>query len=231
MNIIVPIQKILVVDPALTSGHNIITIENTTPLPETFSYSELVNKVVKSNNFRCKISSYGYVIVPPSLRSQDSGTGKVCNYVYEKYKKIIIDNDIDHLAIENYYFSKRAATGSTINVSIRTALYMLAEDMGLSYTVIEINDWKRRVSGRVRPNASDKKKYGKNAKEMFIKSSLEDEWGISFPEKFRNEKGREVNFKFDICAAIGQAIAFCMNTYKVGKSAIFFDPVSISRFS
>lgn len=207
-------DKTLVIDPALTSGF--CTVEH---------YQEIGKELSYENN--C-FSGYSVVKNPrvytcPAFSEGGDLTGKICANIFEYFEKILLaeQKPYTRLAIEQYVFSRGKKTGSTLNVSIRTALIMLCQKYSLPYVIIPISLWKKSVSGRAFPTKEQKALWKTKANKLFITEALTKQYGIKIPEKIKSQKtGRLVNFKCDISDAIGQAICLCKKTY---GEEIYFD--------
>lgn len=120
----------------------------------------------------------------------------------------------DMVLIEGYYFSRRFATGTSVNSEFRGCLKMAIRQLGKPYKVIGPSEWKKKLMGRSSPSKSEKKKYGKTKAKKVITYNYLCEIGFSFPEKVVNERtGREVNFKYDITDAIGIMIAYLRDNH------------------
>lgn len=115
----------------------------------------------------------------------------------------------DLVLTEGYFFSKRFATGTSVNSEIRGCLKMTVREAELPYKVINPTEWKKTLMGRVYPTKAEKRKYGKlKANKMITYTYLIDEYDIFFPEKVTNPRtNKMINFKFDISDAIGILIA------------------------
>ena len=134
-------------------------------------------------------------------------------------EKIIKDHHIQHLGVEDYFFSNNSRGGSTVNVAFRTAIYILARKMGLPYTIISISAWKEFIANRGRPTKKHVEKWGKEpAKKLFIQEALYQNYGIRFPNHSKSTKtGNPIKFRNDIVDAVGQAIYLCKVHLEVQK--------------
>ncbi len=188
-------HRVLVIDPATTSGYCIVQ-----------HYQDFEKKWdFKAHTYagECEISQPQYFTLKTS--KEGDHTGNSCNQIYEFFKKVALEEEITMMAMEDYIFSRFAKQGAKLNVAIRAALQMLADDLKIPYIIIPIALWKRSVSGRGRPTKEEKAKWGKAANKRFIAEALKS-YGINLPEKIKNSKGRMVNFKYDLSDVIGQAI-------------------------
>lgn len=207
-------DKSLVIDPALTSGY--CTVEHFQEIGKPLSYSKNI------------FSGYSVVKNPsvytcPDFSGEGDLTGKICSEIFSYFEKILLSEKVPftRVAIEQYMFSRGKKTGSTLNVSIRTAIIMLCEKYKIPYVIIPISLWKKSVSGRAFPTKEQKALWKTKANKFFIIDSLRTKYSIEIPEKIKSQKtGRLINFKCDISDAIGQAICLCKKTY---GEEIYFD--------
>lgn len=190
-------KRILVIDPALISGYCFLDI-----------YQK--HYVNEKNNMKIfpesKIHSIGY------YQTKNNGNiGSMCNEIKRFFLEKVKENNADEIAFEEYFFSKKFANGSMVNVNIRTSLMMMADEIKIPYTIIKISDWKKSVSGRVMANKEEKKQYGKKANKIFIMMEIEKKFDVKFPKKIRGNNGRMINLKYDMVDCIGQAICYAKN--------------------
>jgi len=181
---------VLAIDPGTTTGYCLVNIEED-----------------KANIF-----NYGYIDVDVSSEYQ----GDHCIYLMKHIKKLIRKYNVDKICIEDYFFSKKFATGCMCNVAFRTAIHILARRKQIDYTIINVALWKKFVAGTSFPNKEQKKKWGKMAKKMYIKDALYRWYGFEFPEKIISKKsGKYIMFKHDIVDAIAQAVYYCSIICKI----------------
>ena len=159
------------------------------------------------------IVEYGIIEVDTASAYQ----GDHCIDLMNKFKKIITDKDIKKIAIEDYYFSRKCASGSNVNVAFRTAIHILARSMNLEYKVIGISNWKKHIAGRSIPTAAQKKKWKNAANKYFIQQAVFDKWGIKFPNHLINGNGKCVLFKSDIVDAVAICIFYAETELNVKK--------------
>lgn len=178
---------ILALDPAASTGYCLVSVSD-----------------CKS---RAVIYSYGFIDVDQSSEF----SGDWCLDLQSQLRKIIKKHEVSHIAVENFFFSKRFANGSTVNVELRTAIYMLARELKIPYTILGISEWKKFISGRVTPTPEQKKKWGKErAKKLAIQEALWKKYQIKFPNHSISKKtGKPISPRLDMVDAVGQAIYFC----------------------
>src|SRR5271166_5202519 len=94
---------ILVLDPATTTGWCLVKI------------------IMSSENLiaikKAEIYEYGYVTVPIAETDGDK-----CNWLFDWITLMIEKHNISHGVEENYFFAKKFATGSPLNIMFRTAI-------------------------------------------------------------------------------------------------------------
>jgi hypothetical protein len=127
-----------------------------------------------------------------------------------RVESLIKIHNIDHITIEDYFFSARFANGCNVNAAYRTALHILARQLNIEYTILNISAWKSFVAGRSVPTKEQKTLWGKEAgKKLFIQQALWERWGFKFPNHSLSEKtGKPIKFRFDIVDVVGQAVYF-----------------------
>lgn len=196
-------HKVLVIDPATTSGYCIVQ-----HYQSCGSKWDFQNHVYSGE---CEISQPQYFTLKAS--KEGDHTGNSCNQIYYFFLRLALKEEITMIAMEDYIFSRFAKQGAKLNVAIRSALQMLADDLKIPYIIIPIALWKRTVSGRGRPSKEEKNLWGKAANKRFIAEALK-KYGIYLPEKIQNAQGRMVNFKYDLSDVIGQAICIAKIFFK-----------------
>lgn len=177
--------KVLVLDPASSTGYCLVDIKKNT----------------------ADIYSYGFI----DIDSNTDYDADRCIILMDKVKDLIISNNVTKVAVEDYFFSKRFAQGSSLNISFRAAIYIQVRLMGLEYTVLNVSNWKKFISGRTTPTKDQKKKWGKEAsKKIMIQESIWKKFNIRFPNHSISSKtGKPIKFRYDVVDAVGQAIYFC----------------------
>lgn len=179
-------MRVLSLDPAASTGYCIIDID------------------IAGN--KAHITEYGFIDVDTSSNYQGDHSIDLMNRV----KSIIDANKIDHVTIEDYFFSSRFANGSNVNAAYRTALHILCCQNKIPYTILNISAWKSFVAGRSVPNKDQKKKWGAvAAKKLYIQQALWEKWGFRFPNHSLSEKTKKpIIFRFDIVDVVAQAVYF-----------------------
>ena len=185
----------LVLDPAASTGYCLVSIS--------------------TDGSRALIYSYGFIDVDCSSEY----TGDWCIDIQNQLRSICEKHCVSHMAVENFFFSKRYANGSTVNVELRTAIYILARQMKLPYTILGISEWKKFISGRVTPTREQKKKWGATrAKKLAIQQALWEKYQIRFPNHSISKKtGRPMALRLDIVDVVAQSIYFCKIFLNVSK--------------
>lgn len=181
-------KNILVLDPAASTGYCIVRVYKTS----------------------ADIYEYGIIDID---KTSDYGGDHYLDLM-AKIQKIIDDHEIDDIAIEDYYFDRKKATGSTENVAYRTAIHIVARNNNLPYTVLSITAWKNFVAGRSKPSKEHKKIWGKDANKIYIQDSLWNRFGFRFSNhSISNKTGKPIKFRMDIVDVVGQAIYY-LNIFK-----------------
>lgn len=179
-------MRVLVLDPAESTGYCILIIE------DDFSSAEIIK--------------YGFIDVNTTSNFQ----GDHCLDLMSRLAFLITQYQIDHIAVEDYFFSQRFANGSNVNASYRTAIHILARQLKIDYTILNISAWKSFVAGKSVPSKEQKTKWGKEAaKKLYIQQALWERWNFKFPNHSLSEKtGKPILFRFDIVDVVGQAVYF-----------------------
>lgn len=177
---------VLVLDPAISTGWCVLSVSN--------------------DGEKAVIYAQGFIDVDCT----SDYSGDWCLDLQHQLEKMIKKHSISHIAVENFFFSKRFANGSTVNVELRTAIYILSRKLGVPYTIIGISEWKKFISGRVTPTQDQKKKWGKpRSKKLAIQEALWDRYQIKFPNhSFSKKTGKPITLRLDIIDVVAQAIYF-----------------------
>jgi Holliday junction resolvasome RuvABC endonuclease subunit len=178
-------MNILVLDPANSTGYCI------------FKHNE--------DEASIDITSWGFIEV------------EQCDYIGDQYvnllkqvEKLIKDNDIEKVAVEDYFFSNRSPQGANLNCSYRAMIHMKCRELGLHYEVLNISLWKKFINGRSTPTKDQKAKWGKEpSKKLMTQESLWKTWDIRFPNHSKSLKtGKPIKFRYDIVDAVAMAIFY-----------------------
>ena len=182
---------VLVLDPAASTGYCFMSIR---------SHDDDHGQKI------AVIYDYGFIDVDTS----SDYSGDWCIDLQNQLEKMCRRHGVTHIAVENFFFSKKFANGSTLNVEFRTAIYIMARRLKLPYTILGISEWKKFISGRATPTKEQKKKWGHaRAKKLAIQQSLWEKYHIRFPNHSISTKtGKPMSFRLDIVDAVAQAIYF-----------------------
>lgn len=174
-------MKVLIIDPANSTGYCI--------------YEFIDNSA--------NIVNWGFIDVEQQDYAGDQYID-LCN----KVQKLIVDNNIKHVAIEDYFFSRNSPQGATLNCAYRAVIHMKCRELGIDYDILNISLWKNFINHRVRPTKLEKTKWGKEAsKKLMTQESLWKRWNIKFPNHSLSLKtGKPVKFRYDIVDAVAMAI-------------------------
>lgn len=179
-------MKVLCIDPAGSSGYCLMTIAD--------------------DKSHASITEYGFIDVDTASEYQ----GDHCIDLMNRITSILDVNSVDHLVIEDYFFSQRFANGSNVNAAYRTAIHILCRQRDIPYTIVNISAWKTFNAGRSVPTKEQKKKWGAlAAKKLFIQQALWEKRGFKFPNHSLSEKTKKpIIFRFDIVDVVAQAVYF-----------------------
>ena len=202
--------KLLTLDPASSTGYALTNLS----VDEQGYYAS------------ADIYEYGYIDVDTSSNFQ----GDHCIDLMKRIQDLITQHNVEHIAIEDYFFSKRFCTGSNVNAAFRTAIHILARQQGIDYTILNISAWKTFVSGRSTPTREQKKKWGAApAKKLHVQQALWDIWGFRFPNHSISQKsGKPIIFRPDIVDVVGQTVYYCgllCGIRDIGMSVVVSDDV------
>lgn len=186
-------MNVLIIDPANSTGYCIYNI----------------------NNDSAKIIAWGFIDVDDATAYDGDRYIDLKN----KVKNIIINNDINRVGIEDYFFSGRSPQGATLNCAYRAVIHMLCRELSIHYDIINISLWKNFINNRTRPTNLQKNKWGKEpAKKLMTQESLWLKWSIKFPNhSLSNLTNKPIKFRYDIVDAVAMAV-FHASIYLNAKS-------------
>lgn len=178
-------MKVLVLDPANCTGYCIFEFDK--------------------NNASADIIDWGFI----EIEEYEIEGDRYLDLLVQ-VEKLIKDNDIEDIALEDYFFSGRSPQGANLNCSYRAMIHMKARQLGLSYTVLNISLWKKFINGRSIPTKEQKAKWGKEpAKKLMTQESLFNKWNIKFPNHSLSIKtNKPIKFRYDIVDAVAMAIFY-----------------------
>ena len=183
-------MRILVIDPAQSTGYAIVEVNET--------------------NSTANIIDYGFIELADAQYAGDK-------YIElrGRLEVLVENNGIQEVTVEDYFFSRKTCQGGTLNASYRCVCHMVARDYNLHYEVLNISLWKKFINGRTTPTKEQKALWGKEeAKKLMTQEKLWTRWGIRFPNHSISSKtGKPVKPKSDIVDAVGMAI-FYVSIYK-----------------
>lgn len=176
-------MNILVLDPANSTGYCVFELDE-------------VNSIAE-------IKQWGFIDV-----DQHNYAGDQYIDLLSKVENLIKSNNIDRVAIEDYFFSQRSAQGSTLNCAYRAVIHLKCRQLKIHYDVLNISLWKSFVNGRTTPTKDQKLKWGKEpAKKLMTQESLFKRWGIRFPNhSISNLTNKPIKFRYDIVDAVAMAV-------------------------
>ena len=180
-------MNVLVLDPASTTGWVLFVID-----PDTKS---------------ARMAQFGHYTAPDAPTEVLT---LIC--IQKEIKRLIEVYQVDHIAIEDYFFSSKFANGSKLNVAIRTAIHLQASYSNVPFTIINVGVWKSFIAGRSKATKAEKLLYKAKANKMFIAKALEEKFEIKIPETTESvdAKGKIklVKFKSDIVDAVCIGVFF-----------------------
>ena len=155
------------------------------------------------------IYEYGLISVEPHEYEGDR-----CIDLMNQVRALIEKHNVTRVAIEDYFFSRRFATGCDMNMAYRTAIHILCRQMSIDYTIVNVSSWKKFVAGRTTPTKLQKDRWGKApAKKLMIQEALWERFDFRFPNHSISAKtGKPIKFKYDVVDAVAQMVYFC-HTY------------------
>lgn len=194
---------LLALDPGASTGYALVNIDE--------------------ENSTADIYEYGFIDV--DITSNYSGDH--CINLMERLQSIIDEHQVNYICVEDFFFSRKFATGCTVNVAFRTAIHILARQNGLDYSILNISAWKTYIAGRSTPTREQKQKWGPTpAKKLFIQQALWEWWGFRFPNHSISENtGKPIAFRYDIIDVVAQALYFCAMIWHVKGEITLSVPV------
>lgn len=182
-------MKILSLDPATTTGFCICDIEDN----ETVVIKEM-------GAFKIEVKKYDGDL--------NDFTGKTCNNMYEKVEKLVTQYSPDLCVIEDYFFSNKNRNGSSLNIYLRGAIFMLLDDYNIRYRKFSPTHWKTFITGTLsgKPSKARIARDGKAAaNKTVVYDSLVERYNIQFPPT-TTINGKTLKFKYDVSDAVGIAL-------------------------
>jgi Holliday junction resolvasome RuvABC endonuclease subunit len=176
-------MNILVIDPANSTGYCV------------YNFDEI--------NLTAEILQWGFIDV-----DQHNYAGDQYIDLLSKIEKLIVDNNVSKIAIEDYFFSSRSSQGATLNCAYRAIVHLKCRQLKLHYDILNISLWKSFVNNRVRPTKDQVAKWGKEpAKKLMTQESLYQRWSIKFPNhSISNNTGKPIKFRYDVVDAVAMAV-------------------------
>ena len=180
--------NILALDPAISTGYALATIN---PITQT-----------------ADIYEYGFI----ELDTEDERDGAKAVEMMDKVEILIYKHNIKHVVVEDYFFSRKFATGSMLNAALRTAIHAKCVLMDIEYTILGISLWKKFINKRTTPTKEQKALYGKEpAKKIMTQQSLWEQFGFRFPNHSISQKtNKPIKFRYDIVDAVAQCVTHCI---------------------
>ena len=176
-------KHIISFDPAISTGYAIFTIS-----------SDLIVTLDKFGIIKVDTTSPYQGDYMLSLRNQ------IINILDS------LTHRVEYIHIESFFFNKKFCAGADLNIVLRSAIYQLAREREIAYSMHAPTHWKKFIATRARPNARDIEKHGKNkAAKAYIVDALKTRFNIHFPaHTFIN--GRRCAFRYDVSDAVAIGI-------------------------
>ena len=195
-------MNVLVIDPANSTGYCVFEFDETT--------------------LTAQIKEWGFIDV-----EQHSYAGDQYIDLTSKIENLISTNNIDRVAIEDYFFNQRSAQGSTLNCAYRAVIHLKCRQLKIHYDILNISLWKSFINGRTTPTKDQKAKWGKEpAKKLMTQESLYRRWNVVFPNhSVSNLTNKPIKFRYDIVDAVAMAI-FHASIYLNAKTIKYSIPVN-----
>jgi len=190
-----PAKIILILDPGSSTGYCLCKIDD-----------------------KATVFEYGHIDVNIASNFQ----GDHCIDLMKQVEALLQKYTVTHIAIEDYFFSKRFCTGSNVNAAFRTAIHILARQHNLEYTILNISAWKTFVAGRSTPTKEQKTKWGAEAaKKLYIQQALWEKFNIRFPNhSISTTTGKPIVFRYDVVDVVAQTIYYCCMVENVNKKDV-----------
>src|SRR5690348_3867431 len=117
---------VLSLDPAASTGYCLTYVE------------------LDENGYYCSADVYEYGFIDVTTTSEFQGDH--CLDLMDRIQTIIDEQNqwggVDHITVEDFFFSKRTATGCHVNVAFRTAIHILSRQNEIPYSILNISMWK-----------------------------------------------------------------------------------------
>jgi len=177
-------MKVLVLDPASSTGYCIYEYDTATAV--------------------ANITSWGFI----DIENETDYDGDRYVKLLSEVTKLITVNNIDQIALEDYFFSRRTPQGANLNCAYRAMIHMKCRQVNMHYDILNISLWKKYINGRSTSTKEQKLKWGKEAsKKLMTQESLYNKWGIRFPNHSLSLKtGKPIKFRYDVVDAVAMAI-------------------------
>ena len=192
----------LIVDPANSTGYCIYHFDESSQTAE--------------------IIGWGFIDI-----DQHTYAGDQYIDILSKIEKLIADNSIERVGVEDYFFSSKSSQGSTLNCAYRAMVHLKCRQLKLPYDIINISLWKNFINHRVRPTKEQKAKWGNEpAKKLMTQESLYKRWNVRFPNhSISSNTGKPIKFRYDVVDAVAMAV-FHASIYLNAKTVKYAIPAS-----
>lgn len=196
--------------------------------PGTFTGYALISITGEGKNKKANVYEYGHIDVDTS----SDYAGDHCLDLMSQIQHLIYLHSVDHISIEDFFFSKKFCNGANVNAAFRTALHILARQNGIEYTIINISLWKTYIGGRATPTKTQVLKWGKEAaKKLYIQQALWEEYHFRFPNHSISKKsGKPITFRHDVTDAVAQGVYCAEVIFKAKTTGMSVIPLKDISF-
>jgi Holliday junction resolvasome RuvABC endonuclease subunit len=129
----------------------------------------------------------GIINLTKSTKNNIVTHGQQIRQLYDSVKNLIIKFNIGIIGSEDYVFSKFAKSGANLNVKLRAAIELAANDFNLIHHTLPITEWKKSVAGRAIPTKEQKALYGKGANKEFIVEALVFNYKLNISDDMKRD--------------------------------------------
>jgi Holliday junction resolvasome RuvABC endonuclease subunit len=174
------------------------------------------------NSSTAEIISWGFLDI-----DQHTYAGDQYIDLLNKIEKLIIDNFISRVGVEDYFFSSRSSQGANLNCAYRAMVHLKCRQLDLHYDIINISLWKNFINNRTRPTKEQVARWGKEpAKKLMTQESLYKRWAIKFPNHSLSlNTGKPIKFRYDIVDAVAMAV-FHASIYLNARTIKYSIPIN-----
>jgi len=93
---------------------------------------------------------------------------------YEQITQLIVRIKPNIVYVEDFHFNSHNACGSGLNFELRAVIYLVLQQHGVPYEIVNQSTWKKFVTGRGRPSTLQVERWGKSANKEYVRQALLD---------------------------------------------------------